>query len=122
MPSQKAGGDFSLTLNPTSATIASGQSVGVTVTLKSIHGLAGTIHVGVSSILPPPSGGNGPVIQQRTYDIPLKANGTGGTFIEFGATGATFKTTYAITITGTDISGGCCHGLSHSENFMLTAT
>jgi hypothetical protein len=123
MPSQKGDGpDSSLTLNPTSATITSGQSVGVMVTLKSIHGLAGTIHVGVRWILPPPSGGNGPTIQQRAYDIPLQADGNGGTLIEFGATHATYKTTYAITITGTDIGGGCCHGLSQSENFMLTVT
>jgi hypothetical protein len=96
--------------------------VGVTVTVKSIHGVTGTIRVGVSSTLPPLFERNRPTIQQRAYDIPLKANGTGETFIEFRATKATFETTYVMTITGTDIRGGCCHGLSHSENVLLTVT
>ena len=54
-----------------------------------------------------------------TSDIPLTANGSAGAYITFGATAATLKTTYTVTIQGNDISG-CCHGLEHSATFLLT--
>lgn len=124
--------DFTLGVSPTSATITTGQTVPVAVTLTSLCGLAGSIHVGVSSISPPPTSkcekvkgqwvctSNGPTIQQSRYDIPLDANGSAEVTITFGATPNTLKTTYAITIAGKDVSGGCCYGLTHTATFMLT--
>jgi hypothetical protein len=85
----------------------------------SICGLAGIVDVGIQNISPPPSGNNGFTFIQSRYDIPLAANGSAGAYITFGATAATRKTTYTITIQGKDISG-CCHGLEHSGTFLLT--
>jgi hypothetical protein len=112
--------DFTLAVTPTSATITSGQSVTVTAELASVCGLAGTINVGIRHISPPPNGSNGFTIKQPRYDIPLKANGTAVAPITLGATPATLKTTYTITIRGEDISGGCCYGIKHSAIFVLT--
>jgi len=112
--------DFTLVLSPTSATIAAGQSVKVTVQLTSLCNLAGTINVGIHAISPPPQGGDGFTIHQPRYDIPLDANSTAVAYITLGATQNTLKTTWTITIQGKDISGGCCYGLTHSANFVLT--
>lgn len=114
--------DFTLALNPASATITAGQTVKVTVDLASICGLSGTIFVGIHSISPPPQGGNGFTIRQPRYDIPLDANGTAVAYIWLGATQAPLRTMYTITIQGKDITGGCCYGLTHSATFMLTVT
>jgi hypothetical protein len=111
--------DFTLTLSPASATITSGQSVRVTAQLASICGLAGTVDVGIQKIVPQPGGSNGFTFDQSRYDVPLTANGSAGAYLTFGATPATLKTTYAITIQGEDISG-CCHGREHSATFALT--
>jgi hypothetical protein len=111
--------NFSLALSPASATITSGQNARLTIELTSICGLAGIVDVGIQNISPPPSGNNGFTFIQSRYDIPLAANGSAGAYITFGATAATRKTTYTITIQGKDISG-CCHGLEHSGTFLLT--
>jgi hypothetical protein len=111
--------NFSLALSPASATITSGQNARLTIELTSICGLAGIVDVGIQNISPSPIGNNGFTFTQSRYDIPLVANGSAGAYITFGATAATLKTTYTITIQGKDISG-CCHGLQHSATFLLT--
>ena len=111
--------DFTLALNPESATIASDQSVRVTAQLMSICGLAGTVDVAIKSVVPQPGGSNGFTLYQSRCDVPLTANGSAGAYLTFGATPATLKTTYAITIQGEDISG-CCHGRAHSATSALT--
>ena len=111
--------NFSLALSPASATITSGQNARLTIGLTSICGLAGIVDVGIQNISPPPIGNNGFTFTQSRYDIPLTANGSAGAYITFGATAATLKTTYTVTIQGNDISG-CCHGLEHSATFLLT--
>jgi hypothetical protein len=111
--------DFTLTLSPESATITSGQSVRVTAQLASICELAGTVEVDVQKIVPQPGGSNGFTLDQSRYDVPLTADGSAGAYLTFGATPATLRTTYAITIQGEDISG-CCHGREHSATFALT--
>ena len=113
----KAG--LALVLTPTHATITAGQNVRVTAELTSICGLTGTIDVGIRSISPPPSGNNGFTFTQSRYDVPLGANGSAGAYITFGATAATLKTIYTVTVAGEDISG-CCHGLEQTEDFALT--
>ncbi|HEY6325675.1 MAG TPA: hypothetical protein VIW73_04040 [Candidatus Cybelea sp.] len=112
--------DFALTLNPTSATIASGQSVRVSVQFASICSLAGSINFGIHSSSPQPRGGDGYTLRQPRYDIPLDANSTAVGYITLGATPSTLKTTWALTIQGKDVSGGCCYGLTHSAVFALT--
>jgi hypothetical protein len=112
--------DFTFALSPSSATITSGQSVRVSAEMTSLCGLAGTINVGIRNISPPPGGSNGFTIKQPRYDIPLDANGTAVAYITLGATPNTLKTTYALTIQGEDVSGGCCYGLKHSATFELT--
>jgi hypothetical protein len=111
--------DFTLSLNPSSATISSGQSVRVIIQLTSTCGLSGTIFVGITNISPPPTGNNGPTFTQSRYDVPLTSNGSASAYITFGATPQTLKTTYAFTIVGKAISG-CCHGLTHQATFRLT--
>jgi len=111
--------DFTLSLSPGSATITSGQTVRVTAQLTSICGLTGTVEVDIQKIVPQPNGSNGFTFSQSRYDVPLPANGSAGAYFTFGATPATVKTTYAITIQGEDISG-CCHGLEHLATFALT--
>ena len=111
--------DFALATNKKSATITGGQSVLVVVGMTSVCGLAGSINVGVTRISPHPTS-NGPTLNQSRYDIPLPANGSAGVNIRFGATSATLKTTYTITIRGEDISGGCCYGRTHLTTFTLT--
>jgi hypothetical protein len=110
---------FALALHPASATITSGQSVRVTMELTSLCGLSGTIDVGIESISPPPGAGNGFTIYQSRYDVPLAANGAAGAYIILGATPATLKTTYVLTIQAKEVSG-CCRGLQHSATFALT--
>ena len=123
--------DFPFGISRTTATITSGQTVFVGFSMHSLCGLAGTINVGVRGISPPPTatcskghGGvctsNGPTISQCCYDFWLPANGSAGNHITFGATPATLKTTYIITLQGEDITGGCCYGRTHSVTFALT--
>lgn len=102
--------------------------------MTSLCGLGGTINVGVRGISPQPGEvctghgskqtctTNGPTIQQCCYDFPLRAGGSTGNHITFGATTNTIKATYTITIKAEDISGGCCYGLTHSTTFTLTVT
>jgi len=111
--------DFTLALSPSSATITSGQSVRLSVELSSLCGLVGSINVGITKTVPQPHG-NGFTINQPRYDIPLDANGTAVAYITLGATPNTLKTTYTLTITGKDVSGGCCYGITHSATFELT--
>jgi hypothetical protein len=126
--------DFTFGISPTSATITAGQTVMVGFGMTSLCGLAGTINVGVRGISPQPvmtckkvkgqevCTSNGPTFQQCCYDFPLNAGGSTGNHVTFGAMSTTVKTTYAITIRGEDITGGCCYGLQHSATFMLTVT
>ena len=111
--------NFTLALSPASATISSGQTVRVTAGLTSTCGLAGTIDVGIVNISPAPHS-NGPTIAQCCYDIPLRANGTAGTTITFGASSATRRTTYSVRMRAEDVTGGCCYGLSHFATLSLT--
>lgn len=112
--------DFTFGVNPSNATITTGQSVRVTVEMASLCGLAGSINVGIVKISPQPTGNNGFTIYEPRYDIPLKANGTAVDYITLGATLNTLTTTYTLTIQGKDVTGGCCYGLTHSATFVLT--
>lgn len=111
--------DFVLSVNPSSATIQAGSSKLYQIGLTSVCGLAGAINVGTTHISPT-GNGNGPRPHQARYDIPLNANGQAGVPVTFVASSATLKTTYTITITATDISGGCCYGVTHSASISLT--
>ncbi len=110
---------FALSLTPARATITSGQSVRVTMELTSLCGLSGTIDVGIANISPPPGASNGFTIYQSRYDVPLAANGAASAYVTLGATPATLKTTYTLTIQAKDVSG-CCRGAQQSATFALT--
>lgn len=113
--------DFALKLSPTAATISSGQSVRVSMALTSLCSFTGTVDVAIGKIVPQPGGNDGFSIYQSRYDIPLNSNGSGGAYVDLGATSTTLKTTYVLTITGKAVSG-CCRDLSHSATFSLTVT
>jgi len=110
--------DFSLGVSPTSATVQIGSSVRFTISATS-KGLQGTINVGISSISPALS--KGITFTQTRYDIWIsKTSPVGTAFLTFSAAQGAVATTYTITITGKDITGGCCYGLTHSATFTLT--
>ncbi|HEY6327448.1 MAG TPA: hypothetical protein VIW73_13170 [Candidatus Cybelea sp.] len=110
--------DFSLTLNPTSATITTGQSIKIAVSFTSICGLAGGINFGISNTSPQPQG-DGFTLYQPRYDIRF-VNSKAVGYITLEATRYTRKTTWTVTITGKPIGAGCCYGLTHSATFLLT--
>ncbi len=110
--------DFSLSVTPSSASIPAGSSQRYQIALTSVCGLAGTINVGTTRIKPADNG-NGPRPHQTLYDIPLTANGTSGVPVTFSTSSATLRTTYTITITAKDISGGCCYGVTHTAIVSL---
>lgn len=111
--------DFTMALNPTAATITTGQSVKIAATFTSICGLTGGIDFGISNISPWPQGGDGFTIYEPRYDIRF-VNSKAVGYITLGATPYTLRTTWTVTITGKSIGGGCCYGLSHSATFVLT--
>jgi hypothetical protein len=110
--------DFSLSVTPSSASIPAGSSQRYQIGLISVCGLAGTIHVGTTSISPADNG-NGPRPHQTRYDIPLTANGTSGVPVTFSTSSTTLRATYTITMTAKDISGGCCYGVTHTAIVSL---
>ena len=110
--------DFSLGVSPTSATLQTGSSVRFTITMIS-KGLQGTINVGISSISPPLS--KGLTFTQTRYDVWISNTSPRGTaLLTFSAGQGAVATTYTITITGKDITGGSGYGLTHSATFTLT--
>ena len=110
--------DFTLAVSPTSATVQIGSSVGFKITVTG-NGLTGTINVGIRGVSPPFS--KGLTFTQIRYDIYIsKTSPTGTTFLTFSAAKGAEATTYTITITGKDITGGCCYGLAHSVTLTLT--
>jgi hypothetical protein len=110
--------DFTLAVSPTHMTLQIGSSVRFTITLTS-QGLQGTINVGIKNISP--SLGKGITFTQPRYDVWISRTAPVGTAIlVFGAAPGAAATTYTITITGKDITGGCCYGLSHSAIVTLT--
>jgi hypothetical protein len=121
--------DFTITISPATLTIVNGGPAAfIGVGFKSLCGLAGTINFGVRGITPQPTStcdkgactSNGPIFQQCCYDLPLKADGSTGNHITASATQSTRATTYQVKITGRNIQGGCCYGITHSANVTLT--
>ena len=110
--------DFTLTVSPTSATVQIGSSVGIAIAITS-KGITGTINVGIRGVSPAFS--NGLTFTQTRYDIYIsKTSPTGTAFITFSAAKGAAATTYTITISGKDITGGCCYGLTHNATVTLT--
>jgi hypothetical protein len=110
--------DFTLAASPTSATLQIGSSVRFTITVTS-KGLQGTINVGITNVSPPFS--SGLTFTQPRYDIWIsKTSPIGTTSLTFSAAKGAATTTYTITITGKDITGGCCYGLTHTATLTLT--
>lgn len=109
---------YFLSVTPASASITAGSSQRYQLGLTSVCGLAGSINVGTTSIKPADNG-NGPRPHQTRYDLPLTANGTSGVTVTFSTSSLTLRTTYTITITATDISGGCCYGVTHTAIVSL---
>lgn len=115
--------DFTIAASPGSATIQrGGPSVVFQIALTSVCGFSGTINVGVLAGGISPSGPNGPSLSVRNYDNWLPANGKAGTIMTVSAGQSTMPTTYTITLTGKDITGGCCYGLTHTASVTLTVT
>ena len=88
--------------------------------MTSVCGLSGTISVGVLAGGISPSTTNRPMLKVRNYDNWLPANGKAGTIMTVSASQNTVTTTYTITVTGKDITGGCCYGLTHTASVTLT--
>ena len=110
--------DFTLGVSPTSATVQIGSSVRFTITVTS-KGLTGTINVGIRGVSPAFS--KGPTFTQTRYDIYIsKTSPTGTALLTFSVAKGAVATSYTITITGRDITGGCCYGLTHSATLTLT--
>jgi len=120
--SQGNGADFTFTVSPTSETAqVGGSSVGFAIKVTSTGGLQGTINVGIRGVSPTFS--KELTYTQTRYDIWISPTSPIGTaFISFTAAKGAAATTYTITITGKDITGGCCYGLSHSVTVILTVT
>ncbi|MGI0091474.1 MAG: hypothetical protein ACREBS_07180 [Nitrososphaerales archaeon] len=124
--------DFSITVSPISLTIVKGGAVErIGVGFKSLCGLAGTINFGIHGITPQATEScnnkgvctsNGLLFHQCCYDLRLRANGSTGNSITVNATKNTLATTYQVMITGTNIQGGCCYGISHPENVTVTVS
>lgn len=110
--------DFTLAVSPTSATLQIGSIVGFKITVTS-NGITGTINVGIRGISP--ALGKDITFTQTRYDIYVSRSSPVGTaFLSFSAAKGAAATTYTITITGKDITGGCCYGLSRSSIVTLT--
>jgi hypothetical protein len=115
--------DFTIVASPSSATVQrGGPSVVFQIALTSVCGLHGTISVGVLAGGVSPSGPNGPTLSVRNYDNALPANGKAGTIMTVSAGQSTTPTTYTITLTAKDVTGGCCYGLKHTASVTLTVT
>ena len=113
--------NFTLAVSPGSATVQrGGPSVVFRIAMTSVCGLSGTISVGVLAGGISPSTKNGPMLKVRNYDNWLPANGKAGTIMTVSASQNTVITTYTITVTGKDIMGGCCYGLTHTASVTLT--
>ena len=110
--------DFTLAVSPTSATVQIGSSVGFAIAITS-KGITGTVNVGIRGVSP--AFGKGITYTQTRYDIYIsKTSPTGSAFITFSAAKGATATTYTITISGKDITGGCCYGLTHNATVTLT--
>ena len=114
--------NFTLAASPSSATIQRGSSVVFSIAMTSVCGFSGTINVGVLAGGISPSGPNGPTLKVRNYDNWLPANGKAGTIMTVSTSQSTMPATYTITLTGKDITGGCCYGLTHTASVTLTVT
>jgi len=111
--------DFTVTVSPASATIASGQTAGFRVDLQNL-GSGRMINVGISSVSPQTK--YEPTFHQPAYDIWLPANGTGAAQIFASASDKTVTGTYTITVKARDVTGGCGYGVTHEVTFTLTVT
>jgi hypothetical protein len=122
--------DFTMNVVPSSLTVINGgPGVNIGVGFTSVCGLSGTINFGVHGITPKAfeictkqgvCTSNGLVFKQCCYDLPIKAGGSTGNHITVSATPSTLDTTFQIMITGTNIQGGCCYGITHSMNVTVT--
>ena len=110
--------NFTLAVSPTSATVQIGSSAGFAIAITS-NGITGTINVGIRGVSPAFS--KGITFTQTRYDIYVsKTSPTGSAFLTFSAAKGAVATTYTITISGKDITGGCCYGLTHNATLTLT--
>jgi len=119
-----------MTVTSTSLTLVKGGPVAnIGVGFTSLCGLSGTINFGVRGVTPQATvtcnskgvcTSNELLFRQCCYDLPLKAGGSTGNHIIVNATKNTLATTYQVRITGTNIQGGCCYGITHSANVTIT--
>jgi hypothetical protein len=114
--------DFTIAASPSGATVHRGSSVVFQIALTSVCGLHGTISVGVLAGGISPSTPSGPALSVRNYDNALPANGKAGTIMTVITSQSTSPTTYTITLTGKDVTGGCCYGLTHTASVTLAVT
>ena len=114
--------DFTIAASPSSATVQRGSSVVFQIASTSVCGLHGTISVGVFAGGVSPSTASEPRLSVRNYDNALPANGKAGTIMTVSTSQSTTPTTYTITLTGKDVTGGCCYGLTHTASVTLTVT
>jgi len=115
--------DFTLTISPTSASLARGSTNGFRITISSVCGLTGDIGWGVA--ITSPSTTTGLTLQQATYHVFLSSTHTSGTgSFSVSASLSTVMTTYTLTVTARDTTLGLTHSVTASlivDDFTLTA-
>jgi len=115
--------DFTLTVSPTSASLARGSTGAFGITIASVCGLTGDIGWGVA--LTSPSSTTGLAIHQNTYHVLLSSTHTsGGGSFTVSASQTAALTTYTLTVTARDTTLGLTHSVTASliiDDFTLTA-
>src|SRR5438034_369939 len=98
--------DFTLTASPSNLAITAGSSGSSTITLSSLGGFAGTIHLAasISSL--------GPAISLSVSSITLSAGGSGTSTLTVSTTSSTASGSYTVMISG--VSGTVSHSTTLS--------
>jgi hypothetical protein len=102
--------DFSLSVSPTSRTVARPGSTTYAISLTSLNGFAGNVSLNVSGVPSKTSSGFSP------NPVALASGGTGNSTLTITAANNGPRGTYTLTVTGT---GG---GQTHSQTVTLTLT
>ncbi len=108
--------DFTLSVSPTSATVQAGSSARFTVSCTSKGGFQGILNLAFTIS---PNVINGPTGQLSSYHLYCAPGFSATPVLTVSTVAATPKTTYTITITGTDNSYPFT---SHSVTATLTVT
>jgi hypothetical protein len=115
--------DYTLTLSPTSATVAPGGSVRISATAASLCGLTNTVFTGVGSSSPALGDGLS-LTHQTVYDLHVSPIASSTAVFTFTASSGAKAATYTITVTGRTVQGpeAGAHAILHSATFTITVS